>query len=468
MKKIILSAGMLIAVATASFAQNNTTTINQAAGERNVANSTQTGQNLNATINTNDAQATDNKATITQKGRENGAAIVERGKFNEVLINQDNLGNSGATAGHEATVNITNSASQGNSVDVIQSGKEADAIINLEGDNNVVTFTQGGDKNQADLIMNAVATNDDNTVTIDQVGDRNQASATVQGDRNSVDIDQAGFDNKAGTYQGSNNLTVTYAPSAPFFMGGGSPPITGVVTTGGSITAPDGVTINGNDNTVAITQGANTRNNQVAVELQAGADENTATVNQSGNARRNTAVIQVLAGQINNTATINQTGDARDNQAGIFQSGSDDMATINQTGIGNSALIAQRVGTNIGNNMATINQPGTNNQAFIDQDGIRGSTATINQLQDGGTVGIFQTGQGGHTATVTQDSDISGARLILKQDGRSNTATLLQEDRNFQATDVEITQIGQNNTAIGINNGSQRVTQTGNGNMAQY
>ncbi len=458
MKKIILSAGMLIAIATVSFAQNNTSTLNQTLGARNTATMTQSGQNLNAVVNQAGTQTTDNSATIEQTGRASTAVIIERGKFQEVFIRQDNT----ATGGHQANVNILDAASQNNSVDVIQSGKLMEANIDLEGDGNVVTFMQSGDKNRAELIMNTSLLNDDNSVSITQMGNRNQSSVEVNGDRNTVSIDQRGLDNRIGAYMAAGVNSVDFIPGPP--VG----PVT-IVVASANLTVPSGILVEGDDNSVTVTQGANTRDNQVAINLSGNADNNSATVTQSQNAEDNVAAILVDPNQDGNTAVITQADNAMNNEAGIHQQGDNDMATIIQAGNGNAALIVQKINTTVGSNKAFISQPGSNNEAYIQQDGTRGSNATIYQFQDGGTVAVYQTAQGEHSATITQDSDIAGARLILQQNGRANTANLVQTDINFTATDVEIIQNGQNNTVNGLTNpGNQRIVQNGNGNVASY
>lgn len=468
MKKIILTGGMLIAIATASFAQNNTTTVVQTDGARNSAITNQKGQNLNATINQTNVLTTDNKAEIIQTGRGSSATIIEKGKFNEVLINQANTTN----ASHEANVNIAGNDSEENLIDVIQTGKAMEADIDVEGDNNIITFTQSGDTNKGDLNMLGNGLNDDNTVSITQMGDKNQSSVILRGDGNTVTVRQNGSNNTIGRFAAGGNLAVDFIPGAP--VGG----VTVVVAAVG-ITIADDITVQGDDNTVTVTQGANTRTNQAAILIQgtgggganADANDNVASITQSDNAENNKAVIKVEPGQDRNTSTIIQSGNALFNEAGIRQYGSDDFATISQQGSFNSAIIEQAAVTVIGSNNATINQVAgaTNNNAYVLQEGIRGSTATITQMQDGGTVALFQREQGEHVATIVQDSDISGARLVLQQNGRRNTATLTQTDINFFATDVEIIQNGQNNTVTGLTNpGNQRVTQNGNGNVAAY
>jgi len=472
MKKIILTGAVLIAIATASFAQNNTTTVVQTNGARNSAITDQKGQNNEATINQANVQTTDNKATINQVGTGNQATITERGKFNEVTITQMFP----TVSNNRAEVNILGLNSQYNIVSVAQTGKEGRVDIAISGDRNGVTLNQGGDKNSAFLAVSSTAFNDFNTVLINQVGNRNESSATILGDGNSLTIDQRGNDNDIGTFAGGGNLSVNAIPSAP--LPAQQNPVTGVfygpllalvAVANQTVLAPNGITIEGEDNVVSVTQGANTRDNQVAIRLQgSGANDNRATVNQLDNAEDNEAVIQVNTGRDRNIARIDQTGDARFNEAGIRQEGSDDNARINQMGENNSAIIIQRAATSVGTNNATINQPGNNNEAYIIQESTNASTANITQNQNGGTAAIIQTGTGGHIANLTQNSMLAGARLIVRQEGFQNVANLTQTNFDqFVIPDLEILQQGQFNTVLGIGmptNVVNRITQVGSNN----
>jgi len=463
MKKIILSVGMMLALASAGYAQSNTTTINQSSGENNTLNIEQTGQNLNATINQTTATTIGNSAEIIQTGTGSNAVIVEKGKRNNVLIEQ---ASTGATASHDANVNVAGNGSDDNIVTVTQAGKSMEADIDVQGDRNNLTLTQSNDKNRASVQLTTTALNDDNTVSITQMGQRGQAYANVDGDRNEVTVMQDGLDNRIGDIGApGTTVTTTFAAGTP---GPGS--IIGVGAV--AITANTGINIIGDDNTVSVTQEAGTKDNQVAIQLGgAGSDDNMATVNQLGTANGNTAIISVAAGSQDNEATINQSGIARNNSAAIDQQGYFDVATINQTGRGNNAVIQQLDATFVGTNTATINQPGTFNNAYVEQSGVNGSTATITQNKNQGTVAVFQRGDGGHTANITQNSNFSGARLVLLQNGFNNTTTLVQTDQNYnQAPDFELIQNGSNNTTTGINQSGaiRRITQTGNGNTFSY
>ena len=486
MKKIILSIGMLIAIATASYAQTNTSTVNQANGDRNQATVEQMGQLQKATIIQTGATTTDNKATINQKGTNNAATINEKGKGNDVTINQDNL--SSPSTNHTADVTITNAVSDRNSVIVTQTGKKAVAVIDIDGDDNEITFDQAGDENQARYIGDAGgATNDDNIISFKQTGRKNQAFALTQGDDNNVNIDQSGNDNRIGRNAGAgaqNPVSVTFnrtrmANSLSPATNPNSPGDIGGIAPGGSapatVSALAGINVLGDRNVVQVTQGANTRNNEVAVEIgrdrdaDADADDNRVVISQLGTSRDNLAVVKVVPGSDLNTGTISQTGTARGNTAGIYFEGDNDNATISQSGDFNQAITYQRASTVQGSNSATINQSGNFNTGFIQQDGIRGSSATLTQLSNFNYAEIYQTDNGGHSATVSQNSLTGGSRLILEQRGSNNSANLVQVDRSGAPTDVEIQQTGIGNSVSGINAaGVQRVVQMGNGNVASY
>lgn len=489
MKKIVLSLGMLIAVATAGFAQTNTSTVNQANGDRNQATIDQKGQLQQATIIQTGQTTTDNQATIDQKGKGNTATINEKGKNNDVTINQDNLANPSST--HTATVTISNAVSDENTVTVDQTGKKAVGVIDIDGDQNEVTFTQGGDENEARYIGDAGgATNDENIISVTQAGRKNQAFALTQGDANQVTINQSGNDNRIGRNAGAgaqNPVAVSFnrtrtANSLGPANNAQSPGNIGGIAPNGSVAATvpanAGINILGDRNVVQVTQGVDTRNNEVAVEMGrdggpnppgSDSDDNRVVISQLGSARSNLAVVKIVPGSDLNTGTISQTGTARSNTAGIYFEGDNDNALISQTGDFNQAITYQRASTVQGSNSATISQPGNFNTGFIQQDGIRGSSATLTQLSNFNYAEIYQTDNGGHTATVTQNSLTGGSRLILEQRGTNNNANISQVDRSGAPTDVEIQQTGIGNTVMGINAaGTQRVVQVGNNNVASY
>lgn len=497
---------MLIAVATASYAQTNTATLNQNAGNRNDAKINQVGQLQEATIFQQGTTTTQNQATITQLGKANNAAIIELGKQNDVIINQDNATNPSST--HTALVQIVNDVSDLNVIRVAQTGKLAKAIITMDGDENQINFTQGGDDNKARYVgATNIATNDENIVNVTQAGRKNESTILTAGDANQVTIDQSGNDNRIGNFSdaapqpvigaGFNRTrdanSVTNTPGAGFNPNA-TRPLGGLdagTTTPTGVAVPAGINILGDRNVVSATQTVNTRNNQVGIQIGrvgspngAGdfvdntggnqgfnADDNTVTVIQSGTARDNVAAVNVAPGADLNTGRINQTDRARGNSAGISFEGDDDVATINQSGDFNRAITVQSASTFNGSNNATINQPGNNNTAYIQQDGTRGSIGSITQNTNGNYAELIQSDNGGHVASLTQNVIVPGSRLIVDQVGTQNTAVLTQGQGLFigVASTFELQQTGVGNTATGISNsGNQRVVQTGNGNSFSF
>ncbi|MPR35278.1 hypothetical protein [Salmonirosea aquatica] len=476
MKKIILSLGMLIAVATASYAQNNTATLNQNNGARNTGNMTQNGQNNQARINQNGVVVTDNKAVIMQTGKSNQALIDEAGKLNDVMITQSNT----SVANHDASVQIINNDSENNYVRVTQSGKGMRADIQIRGDGmanggSPVIFNQSGDTNRARLLETGGNDNDYNAVSLTQSGKDGQSYTNLVGDNNSITINQAGNTNNIGNFAGGgpaigSSFTRTRVLAGPNQSLAG-PNFLGADGTAVGIGINAGITVVGDMNTISVTQGAASRNNFAGIQLNGtqadGANQNKATINQADNAEDNQALIVVNSNQDRNAATINQTGFAQFNRAAIIQNGSDDIATINQSGKFNVAVTQQQIGTNTGSNVATINQPGNNNTAYTFQEGQIGSRVTITQNTNGHIAEVYQIGNGNHDATITQESVTGGSRLILQQEGTANKAFLTQKDIQGLPTDVEIRQTGMNNTVNGIATGgvTRFIQQNGNNNV---
>ncbi len=468
MKKIILSLGMLIAVATATYAQSNTATLSQNNSIRNTGDIKQVGQLNVGTVIQNGATTTGNKATIDQAGKQNTATINEVGLENNVTIMQKGANQ----PQHSADVVISNPASFKNVVVVDQSNKLAQAFIRVDGDENDVNFTQSGDQNSAVFISNFI-TNDKNIVKFTQTGVKGQVAGFVEGDGNKYTVTQGGNDNQVGIYNGNPAAQPALAVTLTKSRLGNSI----IQAPGGNASVPAraGINVLGDRNTVEVEQGISTRDNQVGIEIgrngapnPAGpnADDNTIKVFQIGSARGNIATAVVTPGSDLNDGAITQSGTARNNSAGMYFEGDNDIARINQTGDFNTAITYQRAATVVGQNMATINQPGSFNTAFIQQDGVRASTATITQTTNNNLAEVYQSGNGGHSLTLEQKSLTGGSRFLIEQVGSDGKATITQSDISGAPTDVEIRQTGINNIVTGITNGGTplRITQTGNNN----
>lgn len=454
MKKIVLSLGMLVAIATASYAQNNTSTLVQTDGARNKATMDQKGQLNQATIQQIGIGTTDNKAEIQQIGKNNQSLISEAGKNNDVLTKQTN----NSVANNTSQVYIQGDNSEHNYVRVTQADKGMTSFIAIQGDGKPggatpITINQSGDTNAAALIMNT-GENDFNTVSITQNGKDGQSRTQLQGDNNNVSITQGGNTNNIGNYAalgpalsaGFVRFRLGNSLAGANFIGANATPV--------GISVNAGINVTGDRNTIEITQGASTYRNFIGIELAGspadGADQNKITIRQNDNAEDNQAMVYVTPGQDRNQATILQYGNAQFNRAGIYQRGSDDIAMIDQSGKFNIAVTEQMVGTNQGSNMATIKQPGNNNQAYIMQEGLVGSTATIEQTTNNNTAEVYQIGNGGHIAEIKQLNATPGGRLILQQEGTANRAFLTQTDIQGVPGDAEIRQTGIGNTVNGI------------------
>ncbi len=451
-----------MALATATFAQTNTSTVNQLTGENNTATITQAGNLNTATVEQIDATTKNNFATINQlSGKSNVATIMEKGTGNRAIITQSGLQTPASS--HKATINISNAASKDNLVSITQAGEGMEADIALSGSNSAIpksiTIGQSGTTNKAKLVAN-VGLNDFNSVAITQAGLNNQSYTAITGNSNTVTVGQAGTSNTIGTFAGGGNVALTLAIASspmpnPCFLW---MPISGAVNAG------PGISITGNTNIVTVNQGAATVTNQVGVLIN-GANNNIVTINQLGTATNNKAAVQVLPGQSGNQATIDQLGTATGNEAGIYQEGSNAIAQITQTGNNNKGIVYQQVGTTIGTNNATLKQSGNGNTGWISQGGLNGSTASIDQQSNNNIASITQRGNGTHQATLIQQT-VDGNRFILEQDGVQNKLTYTQKGVFGGPTDVEIRQEGMNNT---INDQTTNATvirycQTGNNN----
>lgn len=469
MKKIILSLGMLIAVATASYAQTNTATVNQTTGDRNKAVVEQTGQLNVTTVTQIGAQTTDNTATVTQKGTGNTATVSEVGKKHVVDVMQDNLAFPSNI--DQATVVISGAVSNSDTVNIKQTGKASETEVRLEGDANKVTITQSGDTNKARVAGNTAAGNDNNKVDITQTGKLGQVFAGFVGDFNIIKVVQGGDNNNIGSFAGPGpaivdaNFTKTRVGGNIIFDPAGVEPFV----------VQSGVQIAGDRNNVNLEQGTDTRDNTIGVNMAfaAGTNGNKVTIKQLNGAKENFAGVAVLGGMDDNMATITQTGaNARMNHAGIAFYGDNDVATILQTGENNLALIVSKASTVSGKNTATIEQSGNFNQGLIEQSGVNGSTAVLSQTTNFNYGEIHQQGNGNNQAYVIQESTVAGNRFLVEQLGSGNYVNARQQSIDgIQASSVEIRQTGLNNrigsatSAPGVIKGDQHFTQIGNGNV---
>jgi len=456
MKKVLLTGTALMAFVAASFAQSNTTTLQQN-GNSQSAMQEQNGNYLQSTVTQDKGASTNfgsfgatrqesvgangNQATVEQKNASNsnrGYVTQLTGTGNVGTITQNN--NSGALSSGAIAVTVGTSAAavkaaQGNWAGIMQVGS----------DNKTTSI------NQSDISYS-------NFGEINQYGSTNGKTLIDQSNRSSG--------NTAKIDQGTASAGVT-ASKATILQQSNSRDNQAFVTQIAS------------NNTATVTQNESSISN-VANVSQSGT-YGIATVNQGQDANFNKATIlqdtKGFYGGKYNTATINQTNLSGQNAATIEQHGIYEVATINQ---GYSAV----------GNEATIQQQGYASRATISQYNVSNSKATIKQdlVTQSGGIDVAEIQQGSssmaasdrNVATITQDYSYNTAKL--RQYGNGNTATLTQQigDKNVikgLGTDADgqyALQQGNNNTlTVTQNSGTSNyvpnvanVSQIGNGNMA--
>ena len=128
----------------------------------------------------------------------------------------------------------------------------------------------------------------------------------------------------------------------------------------------------------------------------------------------------------------------------------DDLATITQSGAGNTADVSQSL-TYTTLTTATVNQDGNNNAASVTQHDVWNAQGSISTTGDN------------NTAAITQDSSPAGfandAQATILQDGTNNNATINQLGTNVggHQTDGAVASITQDN---GVQNAVALINQT--------
>lgn len=365
------------------------------------------------------APASNNSASVLQRGQGNSSTIVQesRGNFAEVL--QFGGGNSVALQNRSTVEQRTSTAA---ATDTTLSGNRAS--VSVAGQSNVGTVRQDGRGNLAELTQGLGSGLSTELVQTGTLGTRSAAIAQY-GVGSVIRVEQAAGGASASVWQqagapdnrgGNNRAEVAQGTgatgrdgiSAAFF--GNAAPVTGDAASGLSANVTQGNRpAAASWNRAQVLQDGATLS---ATIVQAGTGTadlpNLARVAQQGSG--NTATGRQSAGVGPSAAgdpASGQAGDerffaggARSAELAILQSGSNNSASIEQRGRGQYARIEQGPGSD---NLATILQEGgaTNATAIIRQTGSSNSYNVV-QTAPGQYIRVVQTGTGNVVTDVVQ------------------------------------------------------------------
>ncbi|MPR35279.1 beta strand repeat-containing protein [Salmonirosea aquatica] len=378
--------------------EDNNATVNQTAGENQVAFVLQTGDNETLTLN---QMNTDNNAFVLQAGEFDKATITQRGSFGIGLAAQYGTdGQNGNTliADQSGSYNAF-VAAQGyhnNSITIDQQGSEnglngsgvlTGGIIAAQyGQRNTINLTQNANMSLIGVaqgnIAPAVPSIDlvdllgftqvfDNTATVNQTGRQNIALIGQQGDgtaglKSEATITQAGQNNLATILQVNVGLTDVF-----------SLPNKAVATQSSTVSESQIIITQQGRRNDADVQQLDGRNQSIT--LTQTLDENKATLKQlTGNT--NVIILNqgTDPGRVGHTATITQSGEV--NTALLDQSGYENSLTLTQTGNRNTLQglggnpTAQQGGHN---NMATLSQTGEDHVINFNQSGMNNMSTIV-------------------------------------------------------------------------------------------
>jgi trimeric autotransporter adhesin len=378
-------------------------------------------------------------------------------------------------------INTTTTNTTTYNTNVLQDGNDNVAYIEQLGENISTKVQQFGNENEvrinvADGVTPPSAFTEStfpfdgnlNRRDIYQDGERNAVALTQIGDLNEASITQIGIANKAVVGQVSsptiafNNVaTITQSGNENF----------------ASVTQGTEFGLGCDNCTATITQTGNNNGEPTLPDgtiltsiFQTGTD-NVATITQSGNANNAKIAQGTEFGQDcdNCTATITQTGDGNgviDPITGepgttIFQAGNDNRATITQAGYGNAAEISQGAVSGCENCVATITQVGNDN-GVVNGNNIPTIVAPLTVPAGLDVVGL-RVADG--TRIVQEGSNLDAT---ISQTGSGNLALIEQSNLTAGAlVTADIIQNGQDNNAVITQNGfnnSANITQTGDTN----
>ncbi len=369
---------LVLCMSTFLMAASNTATINQS-GNTHEADVTQSGSDNSATViqgsgNGNELGSPDaGDPGIGAYGESDDLSkakgLVQSGDNNVAYISQ--LGNNNAIQQFRQLRGVLNSVQQignANDISVLQAGgnnvvgQASSEYNSLEqvGNGNDATIGQSGNNNKLAVFYQL---NDDNYANINQVGDNNYIASATQ-----KPLGGSPANNSLTILQDGNNNRIDNAGEEGI-------DILGSITQDGdqnrasmqlSRTAAFGdIDQIGDDNRATIT-----------INKSYIGNSNSGDIDQLGNGNVATQVISQVDPGItssNNTMTTFQSGDGND--ADILVLGSDNQATINQTGIGGHiADITQSGDLNIASissdgsgHVGSIVQTGNQNNALITQ-----------------------------------------------------------------------------------------------------
>lgn len=367
--------------------------------------------------------------TITQHSSNNNAEIDQTGE-NQALIDQGvNSRTGGANRAKITQMDNASGAAMINIAGVVQEGSNNTADVGQSGDRNIALFDQTNNPGGAGNSALVSQTGNDNVLDGTQTGENNSVIANQTGDDNVGDAFQSGNDNRVVLTQTGN------ANQAAIRQEAGNNNEASVIQTASNNSVGDPLP----DNTPGgfVNPRTQTYIPRTVGVLQRGSD-NKASISQTGNG----------------AANIDQIGNR--NFAGVAQSGAGAVFDVDQTGSDNF-VTANR------DEKTTVTQTGARAQIRVRQTG-NTNQAALSQIGDDAFVGIDQIGNSNFAGT-TQGPAAVGASSTIAQTGDFNRAEVLQS--SFATS--EITQSGNNHAADVIQgaNSYSLISQTGgNGNVA--
>jgi len=398
---------------------NNSAELNQVKFG-NVAEITQSG-----TTNNTFAPAS---VLVTQVGENNGATVTQSGRRGTINVIQGNAtgpltfgGQTLASTGYDSE---TNDAFD-NTVEVTQSGLDNLAGSNQSGDMGSSTIMQAGTNNTIGI------TQENQGIAVRSMNNTAEATQETGTDGNLIDIVQSGQQNTGSAMQTNNvarsTINLTQRKDNNMAM----------------LTQSQG-----DQNVISVRQIPDNFDTQMnEVEISQAGSENEARLEQTG---------------YNNSFSLTQTGNEHTVQQNggnpfALQSGNGNTAELTQSGNGDGAA---------GGHTINFNQSGTSNMAMIDQSGTGDNTITLVQQDDNNDATLSQDEGSNNVIAVNQNPDNAGTTggmvMISQTGGSDNEARLNQTGKENELT---LTQDGDGNL-FRLSGGNNTAVQAGQDNTA--
>ncbi len=365
------------------------------------------------------APASNNTASVLQRGQGNSSTIVQESRGNQARVLQFNGGGSLALQNRTTIEQRTTAAApsdttlSNNRADVSVAGQSNVGVVRQDGRNNEVLLTQGrGSGLSTEVVQTGTAGTRAALIAQYAIGSQIRVEQAAAGATATVwqqpgPPEARGGNNLAEVAQGTG-ATGRDAASAAFF--GNAAPVTGAAASGlsASVTQGNSPAAASWNRAQVLQDGVNLSATLVQAGTGTAALPNVARVAQQGTG--NTATARQTAGvgpsAAGDPASGRQgdegffAGGARSAELAILQSGANNSASIEQRGRGQVARIEQGPGTD---NLATILQDGsaTNATAIIRQTG-SGNSYNVVQTAPGQYIRVVQTGNGNVVTDVVQ------------------------------------------------------------------